>query len=162
MLKRDYNTDVFLWTLQNFKEHLFWRTTSNDCFCIYEIQITNYILPENFIFNFRIYKIFYYLLKFLNFSSTEFVLAFIFFSHSILNISHNISNVSFSSSLNTLNAFSHYQKFYTSAMHRTWVLALFRDRDKRCTTASLIKVPPLKVDVYLILDVHCTLFADPT
>ena len=37
----------------------------------------------------------------------------------------NIFNVSFSSSLNTLNALSPYQKLvYKSAMHRTWVMAL--------------------------------------
>ena len=86
---------------------------SNDCFCISETKTKNnviYILPENFIFNFRIYKIFY-LLSFLNFSCTEFVLAFIFPSRPISNISHNISNVSLSSSLSRLNAFGHYQKF---------------------------------------------------
>ena len=70
-----------------------------------------YILSENFIFSVRIYKIFFYLISFLNFSSTEFVLAFAFFWYTISNISHNISNVSFFSSLNRLNAFSHYQKF---------------------------------------------------
>ena len=32
LLKTDSNTDVFLWILQNAKEHLFWRTFSNDCF----------------------------------------------------------------------------------------------------------------------------------
>ena len=92
----------------------FCSTSANDCFCISEIQTTNnviYTLAENFIFNFRIYKIFSYLLSFANFSSTKFVFAFAFFSHTISNISHNISNVLFSSSLNRLNAFSHYQKF---------------------------------------------------
>ena len=70
-----------------------------------------YIVAENFIFNFRIYKIFFYLLSFGNFSSTKFVFALAFFARTISNISHNISNVSFSSSLNRLNAFRHYQKF---------------------------------------------------
>ena len=110
LLKRDSNRGVFLWS---FWEYLFWSTSSNDCFCISEIQTTNnviYILPENFIFNFRIYKIFYQL-SFLNFSSTEFVLAFTFFSHRISNISHNISDISLPSSLNRLNTFGHYQKF---------------------------------------------------
>ena len=114
LLKKDSNTGAFLWKLRIFKEHLFWSTSAIDFFCISETQTTNnviYILPENFIFNFRIYKIFSYLLSFLNFSSTEFVFAFAFFSHIISNISHNISNVSFSSSLNRLNAFSYYQKF---------------------------------------------------
>ena len=35
-------------------------------------------------------------------------------------------------------------------------------RDEHCTTASLRKVPPLKVGMYLIPEVHNTLFADPT
>ena len=77
-------------------------------------KLTNnviYILAENFIFSFRIYKIFSYLLSFANFSSTEFVFAFAFLSHTISNISRNSSNVSFSSTLNRLNAISHYQKF---------------------------------------------------
>ena len=69
------------------------------------------MLAENFIFSFRIYKMFSYLLSFANFSSNEFVFAFAFFSHTISDISRNISNVPFSSSLNRLNAFSHYQNF---------------------------------------------------
>ena len=32
-LKRDSNTGVFLWKA-NFLEHLFWRTSANNCFCI--------------------------------------------------------------------------------------------------------------------------------
>ena len=32
LLKTDSNTGVFLWILQNSKEHLFCRTFSNDCF----------------------------------------------------------------------------------------------------------------------------------
>ena len=82
---------------------------ANDCFCISEIQPRNniiYILAENFIFSNRIYKLFSYLLSFPNFSSTEFAFAFAFFSHTISNISRNIS-----SSLIKLNAFSYYQKF---------------------------------------------------
>ena len=147
--------------------HLYWSTSANDFFCISEIQTTNnviYILAENFIFNFRIFcKIFSYLLSFPNFSSTECVFVFAFFSHTISNIPHNISNVSFSRSLNRLNALSVIIKnMYTSAMRITWVQDLFRDRDKHCTTASLIKVSPLKVGVYLILEVHYTLFTDST
>ena len=68
-------------------------------------------LTENFIFNFKTYKTISYLLGFANFSSTEFVFAFAFFLDTISNISYNISNVSFSSSLNRLIAFSHCQKF---------------------------------------------------
>ena len=32
LLTRDSNTGVFLWILQNFKEHRFWRTYVNGCF----------------------------------------------------------------------------------------------------------------------------------
>ena len=31
-LKRDPDTGVFLWILQNFQEHLFYRTPLDDCF----------------------------------------------------------------------------------------------------------------------------------
>ena len=53
-------------------------------------------------------------------------------------------------------------KLYSPAMHNTGVQDLFRDRDKHCTTAALIKVPPVKVGVYLILDNHYRLFTDLT
>ena len=36
LLKRDTNTYVFLWILQNFSEHLFWRTFASNCFLFYE------------------------------------------------------------------------------------------------------------------------------
>ena len=32
-LKRDCGTGVFLWMLQNFSEHLFYKTPPGDCFC---------------------------------------------------------------------------------------------------------------------------------
>ena len=32
LIKRDSNTGVFLWSLRNCEEHLFWRTSVNDCF----------------------------------------------------------------------------------------------------------------------------------
>ena len=32
LLKRDYNSNVFIWILRNFQEHLFWRTSANGCF----------------------------------------------------------------------------------------------------------------------------------
>ena len=41
-------------------------------------------------------------------------------------------------------------------------LAKLCSRDKHCTTALLIKVPPLKTGLYLILEAHNTLIADPT
>ena len=56
-------------------------------------------------------KLHFQLLSFSNFSSTEFVFAFPFFSHAISNIYHNISSVLFFSCLNRSNAFSHYKKF---------------------------------------------------
>ena len=31
-LKRDSNTSAFLWSLRNFSEHLFWRTSASGCF----------------------------------------------------------------------------------------------------------------------------------
>ena len=130
---------------------MFWSTSVNDCFCISEIQTTNnviYVLAENFIFHFKIYKIFSYLLSFANFSyllsSTEFVFAFAFFSHTISDISRNIANVSFSSSLNRLNAFSLIKILYTSACaeseFRLYLKQGCRDKhciDKQCTTAWL-------------------------
>ena len=33
LLKRDSNTGVFLWMLQNFTEHQFWRTSVNRSYC---------------------------------------------------------------------------------------------------------------------------------
>ena len=41
-------------------------------------------------------------------------------------------------------------------------LAKLSSRDKHFPRASLIKAPPLKVDVYLILEAHNKLFTDPT
>ena len=84
------------------------------------------MLAENlFIFSFRIYKMFSYLLSFANISSTESVFAFAFFSHAISNISRNISNVLFSTSLNRLTLSVIIKNLYLSAMRRTWVQALF-------------------------------------
>ena len=50
-------------------------------------------------------------------------------------------------------------------MRRTWFelyLEKLCSRDKHCTTASLVKVPPLKFVVYLILEIYKMLFTDPT
>ena len=112
-IKRDFNTGVFLWTLWNFQERLFWSTSANDFFCISEIQNANdaiYIPGENFILNFRIYKIFSYLLSFANFSSVEFVFDFAFFWHTLFPTFLTTFPLFFSN-LSRLNAFSHYQKF---------------------------------------------------
>ena len=35
LLKRDSNSGVFQWNLWSFLEHLFWRTSADDCFWIY-------------------------------------------------------------------------------------------------------------------------------
>ena len=34
LLKGDSNTGAFLWNLRNFQEHLFWRKSAKDCFCV--------------------------------------------------------------------------------------------------------------------------------
>ena len=34
LIKRNSNTNFFLWNLQNSKEHLFWRTFANECFSL--------------------------------------------------------------------------------------------------------------------------------
>ena len=34
LFKKNSNTVAFLWNLRNFYEHLFWRTSANDCFYI--------------------------------------------------------------------------------------------------------------------------------
>ena len=34
LLKRDSSTGVFLWILQNYKEHPFWKISANECFYI--------------------------------------------------------------------------------------------------------------------------------
>ena len=39
LLKKSSNTGVFLWTLQNFKEHIFYRIPPDDCFCIQDHHI---------------------------------------------------------------------------------------------------------------------------
>ena len=48
LLKRDSNTDTFLWILQNFHKHLFWKTSANDCF--YKFQISD--IPSESCFTF--------------------------------------------------------------------------------------------------------------
>ena len=61
------------------------KNICEDCFFISEIQTKNnviYTLAENIILIFEIYKIFSYLFKFANFSSTEFMFAFTSFLHS--------------------------------------------------------------------------------
>ena len=41
LLKRDSNTGVFLGILQNFKEHLFRRTSAKGCFCTSNNKVSN-------------------------------------------------------------------------------------------------------------------------
>ena len=48
LLKRDFSTGIFLWNLRNFKEHRFWRTFSDDCFCMI-IKVPLYIKIEDWI-----------------------------------------------------------------------------------------------------------------
>ena len=40
-IKRDSKTGVFLWILQNFEEHLFYRTSPGDCFWKHSLVVTN-------------------------------------------------------------------------------------------------------------------------
>ena len=53
LIKINSSADVFLWNLWNFWEHLFWRTSANDCFCTcyYEkfFHITINCLPIPFV-----------------------------------------------------------------------------------------------------------------
>ena len=44
LLKKVSNTSVCLWNLWSYKEHLFWRTSANDCFSIATFTIS----PTNF------------------------------------------------------------------------------------------------------------------
>ena len=61
----------------------------------------------------------------------------------------------------SLNAFSHCKKFVL--IHNAQNLRSgFIDTNKHCTAASVIKVSLLKVGLFLILEVHYTLFTDST
>ena len=112
LFKRDSSTGVFQWTFAKFSTGPILKYICKRLLLFSEIKTTNnviYTLAESFIFNFRIYKKFSYLVSFANFRFTEIVFLFL---NTIFNISHNnISNVSFYKSLNRWNAFSHYQKF---------------------------------------------------
>ena len=98
---------------------------------------------------------FSYLLSFANSSSAEFEFA--------LRLSRipNISNVSCSKQIRL------FQSLSKICIHRQdaepefglYLVKLCR-RDRHCTTALLIKVPSLKVGVYLIPEVHNTLVAN--
>ena len=98
---------------------------------------------------------FSYLLSFANSSSAEFEFAL------RLSCISNISNVSCSKQI------KRFQSLSKICIHRQdaepefglYLVKLCR-RDKHCTTALLIKVPSLKVGVYLILEVHNTLVAN--
>ena len=88
------------------------------------------------------YKILSYLLSFADFWPTKFMSAFA--SSPIL----NISIVSFSSSLNRLNALTAVHKLVSvdNAQNLSLSFSLAK-------LASLLKMPSLKVDMYLILTV---------
>ena len=47
LLKRDSNTGVFLWISHSSLEHLFWRTSVNGCFCLWQFF---YIFQENLLY----------------------------------------------------------------------------------------------------------------
>ena len=129
----------------------------------FEIQTTNnviYTLAENFDFNFRIYKIFSDLLSFSNFSSAKFMSAFVSFSNTKYFQCFVLQQPK------QIKRFKSLSKICTNPQCAEpefgFDLAKQCSRDKHCTTASMIKVPLLKVVVYLILEVHSTLFTDPT
>ena len=42
LLKRESNIGDFLWILQNFQEHLFWKTSTNGCFWCYSCSLAHY------------------------------------------------------------------------------------------------------------------------
>ena len=96
---------------------------------------------------------FSYLLSFANSSSAEFEFA--------LHLSRipNISNVSCSKQIKRFQSLSKICIHRQDAEPGLYLVKLCR-RDKHCTTALLIKVPSLKVGVYLILEVHNTLVAN--
>ena len=126
-----------------------------------KLQNVFYTLDENFLFNYRIYKTFSYLLSFANFCPTEFVFPFVSFSHNkhfqcfLLQQPKQIKPFR----LKSLQKICTHRKC-PEPKFRLY-LAKLCSRDKHWTTASLIKVSPLKVDVYLMLEIHNTLFTDP-
>ena len=82
----------------------------------------------------------------------------------LLSLSHllNISNVSFFNSLSRLHEVF-IENLYPSTIRvfKLYIAKLLSSRDKHCAKASLIKVTPLKVGAYLILEVHNMLFTHP-
>ena len=153
-----------LHTSQN-RFHMQLRENSWD---ISEIQTTNnviYTLAEALIFNFMIYKIFFISLPSGTLVPPNLCL--------LLGLSHilNFSNISFSSELNRLRALRfkslykklliyNYNQFHEPDL-RFYLVKLCKTY-KQCTIASLLKVLPLNVGVYLTLEIHNTLFTDPT
>ena len=149
----------------------FCSTFANDWFCISKIQSTNnviYTLAENFIFK-TLFSVFGFTKYFFSWPGLQtlplpnlcFFLHFsrILFPTFLLTF---LMLCSPASSQNWLNAFSHCQKFVlTDNALNQWVQALVIDRDKHYITASLTKTFPLKVGVYVILEIHYTLFTDP-
>ena len=110
---------------------------------------------QRFISNFRINKIFSYLVSFAGFHSTKFtlVLASFFLSKHF--------HFFLSSSLNRLNTLSTCHKLESIGNAQN-LSSSFICRDKHSTPTSLIKVLSMKVGVYLILHERNTLFTDPT
>ena len=119
------------------RSHLQWRKSSWD---ISEIETTAdviYTLAENFNFNFRIYKILPYLHSFASFSSTESMFAFL--------------SISSSPSLSSSSLSKIYIHLQCAEPEFRFSLTKLWSREKHCTTTSVIKVPLLKVGVYLCM-----------
>ena len=46
LFKEAATTGVFVWTFQNFEEHLFYRTRLGDCFCVYESTTNQFVTSK--------------------------------------------------------------------------------------------------------------------
>ena len=123
---------------------IFNKERAHEIFLKFKLQIMQFThQPKTSFLIFRIYKIFFYLLSFANFSSSEF--AFASYSRTkhfqcfFFQQSKQIKHFKTSSNICT-------HRQCAEAEFRLY-LAMLCSRVKHCTTASLKKIPPLKVDV---------------
>ena len=108
--------DVFLWNLQKFSEHIFWRTSANEYFSIYANDSTIYIVFVHFVV--PLYENMYQRkVLFLTFMNSSFFYTSFFFCF------HIITNVLFTK-------LEHDYRFITSRLFIThtcfWVRMLWR------------------------------------
>ena len=69
LLKSDSNTGIFLWILQNFWEHLFWKASADECSCLLHLRRINgvvpwYVWPLHRLFDFYYVCCFFHFLSF--------------------------------------------------------------------------------------------------